>query len=206
MRCFIRPNQQASVTIGGSAYVDDAPAASGRHGAMPARCSLDRRHRPRRGQAAQDFPPVPRRHDRQRRLPRPDVPALRRRARQAHQRRADGRGLSQLLAGQDRGAILGDPPRCARHDALSAELRRRRGQRIQYRLHAGRDQLLRSGLCLEEGRDRQAPDRTDGREGRDLRHLAVAGRRRRPAATPSRSSCPRTSRARRCAAAAARWT
>ena len=36
-----------------------------------------------------------------------------------------------------------DPPRRARHDALSAELRRRRGQRIQHRLHAGRRQLLR---------------------------------------------------------------
>ena len=56
-------------------------------------------------------------------------------------------------------------------------------ERIQYRLHAGRHQLARPGLRLEEGRDRQAPDRADGREGRDPRHLAVAGRRRRRAAT-----------------------
>ena len=40
----------------------------------------------------------------------------------------DGRSLSQLLAGQDGGAVFGDPPRRARHDALSAELRRRRGR------------------------------------------------------------------------------
>ena len=54
----------------------------------------------------------------------------------------------------------------------------------------GVDQLLRPGLCLEEGRDRQAPERPDGREGRRAGHLAVAGRRRRPAATPSRCSTP----------------
>src|SRR6516225_1151562 len=38
--------------------------------------------------------------------------------------------------------------RCARPVALPAELRRRRGERVQHRLHARRHQLLRPGLCL----------------------------------------------------------
>jgi len=59
---------------------DDHPTPdSGGHGGRAPCRPVDRRHSPCRGQEAQDLAPVPRRHDRLGRLPRPDVPAVRRR-------------------------------------------------------------------------------------------------------------------------------
>ena len=139
---------------------------------------LRHRHRACRDHA-EDLAPVPRRHHRQGRFPRPALPHVRRRSRQAQQRRHRGRNLSELLADEDQRAVLRDAQGRARHRAVSDALCRRRSAGDQYRPDARPRHHLRPGHALEEGAGRQGAHRLPRRQGHRPPELGVAGRRRR---------------------------
>ena len=138
-----------------------------------------RGRRPGPGRHAQDLAPVPQRHDRRGRLPRPPVPALRGRHREAQQRRAEGGGLPGLVADEDQLAVLRDAQGRAGPVPGAAVVRRRRGARDQHRPNAGAGAQLRGRHRLEDGRGRPSAGQDAGRQGRAGRQLDLAGRRRR---------------------------
>ena len=157
------------------AYTPPRPrirACRARHPALRDR-NGPRRHHP------ENFAPVSRRHHRQRRFPRPAVPGVRRRNRQAQRRRDRRRDLSELVADQDQRAILGDAQRRARYQPVSAFLRRRRIAGNQYRPDARPGLDLRPGPALEEPAGRQGADGFPRRQGHHHPDLDLAGRRRR---------------------------
>ena len=105
-----------------------------------------------------------------------------------------GAGLSQLVADEDRAAVLGGAQRRARPEPLSDLLRGRRVSRAQHRPDAGAGELLRAGRRLEEVAGRPEVRRLPGR-ARASSSCPGSGR---PAAWPaaaSRSSIRRTPRA-----------
>ena len=126
--------------------------------------------------------------DRRRRFPRPPVPQVRRRAGEAHQRVDRRAGLSELVADEDRGAVLRRAQRRARYQPLSDLLRRRRVCRAQHRPDAGPGQLLQAGRGVEEVAGRPEVQRVPRREGRRHRVVDLAGRRLRQPRQADRQS------------------
>ena len=143
---------------------------------------------------AENLASIPGRHHRQGRFPRPALPHVRRRSRQALGRRSCRRDLSELLADQDQRAVLRDAQGRARHQPLSDALCRRRIAGDQYRPDAGPGRHLRPGPALEEGAGRQGADRFPRRQGHHPADLGLAGRRRRQP-LQARSSRPKMPRA-----------
>ena len=133
----------------------------------------------RKRRNAEDLAPVSGRHRRRRRFPRPALPSLRRRHREAQQRRAEGRGLSGLVADEDELPVLGDAQGRARHQPLPDAVRRRRGRRMQHRPDAGAGAELRGGRGLEDLRGRPHAGQDARRQGHRPAELDLAGRRRR---------------------------
>ena len=122
------------------------------------------------------------------RFPRSAVPQIRRRGRKAHQRRAFD--LSQLVADEDGGAILGGAQRRARSQPLPARLCRRRGARGQYRPDAvPGDAPTRRASPGRRRRSARSCSASLGQKGRQDHHLDLAGGRRAPRA-PAPSSVP----------------
>ena len=114
------------------------------------------------------------------RLPRSPVPALRRRRREAHQRRAEGRGLSGLVADEDQLAVLGAAQGRARPVAGAALVRRRRGARDQHRPDARRwCRVYEVGSAWKTAEVGKLLDEDARRQGHHHRQLDLAGRRRR---------------------------
>ena len=122
------------------------------------------------------------------RLPRPAVPPLRGRHREAQQRRAEGRGLSGLVADEDERAVLGDAQGRARPEPVPAVLRRRRGARDQHRPDARAGAELRVGRGWKTAEVGKLLAEDARRQGHHHRQLDLAGAAASPAARAARGA------------------
>jgi len=141
----------------------------------PHRRPRDRRRRPAgsRGDGLEDQPPIPRWHDRQRRFPRSAVPQIRRRV-ETRTKASQLPDLSELVADEDGGAVLGAAQRRARSQPLSARLCRREVQELNIGLMPGLTTSY-AQVLLAQAEIGAAPHRLARQEGVQDHHLDLAG-------------------------------